>query len=549
MSIKVKELFTGVDVVAAIPPTLLLSAGGIALFCIRRAKLNLERESRAFEFCKEKLASLMRRCSPDDSFDPYKRIQEDAAPNRLDSSEAVQNYIDTAPSAELKELNSGYVSDRLYAILQSISDRNLVRKTPELSDLHELTMQRERGGKSIATFRALAPCILVLGILGTLLGVHNRIADVSTEGITALTEALIPGALAAFFTISVVWSRGGYNRKLSEFISDFDEYTLVTLLNFFQPKAQSETDFENLKQNLQKVCDSRERMECILKGIGRFRAVFCRTEQACAELLKKTQDNMSKMAESLGVAFEKSTPETNISTLLLNMYGVYRGLCNGFSEHLESACRLFSDMEGGFREIYEDLGCKGFQVAESTSAMGKVLPLLHETSEQVCRHASEGFSMSEIGRYVEELKQLDAWLKETPELFAHYRNNVVQINSHDDAIDKTIAQMVGLERKIQRISRETELHYEKIKQDSHAYYSQYKEFLGVEVLSPIADSTGRIPKIKEQRKVYPEGWAGIKMFIKERMMKFRTYYRTVRGGIICACAGVLLIVWYIMVAL
>lgn len=179
--------------------------------------------------------------------DPYDAIVG-CFRTQFDSSAIVQKEI-----CGNEVLHTSYVSDRLYAILSNVSTENLVRKAPPLEDLHELTIQREQGGIATAMFRMLSPSILVLGILGTLLGVHQQLDFVEEKGATVLTQALLPGALAVLSTVVVMGYRGKYNRLLSRFIADFNEYTLRRLLPVFRPISQKQADIENVFNAIKKV--------------------------------------------------------------------------------------------------------------------------------------------------------------------------------------------------------------------------------------------------------------------------------------------------------
>lgn len=132
-----------------------------------------------------------------------------------------------------------YVAERLDAIISAVRKTNRVRMAPSLTDLHNLTMQSEQGKKSTSLFRAITPSVLVLGIFGTLWGVHHflkMVNEVHQDAINQLSQALLPGGGAVLVTIVLIILREYYNKRLSSFIKELDNYTITDLLPFFQPQ-------------------------------------------------------------------------------------------------------------------------------------------------------------------------------------------------------------------------------------------------------------------------------------------------------------------------
>lgn len=187
-------------------------------------------------------------------------------------------------------LRSGYVSDRLFTILGAVNDRNIVRKSPNISDLHGVTEQREEAGKAVSFSRSIAPCLLVMGIFGTMLGIHLTLSDPDQiqhlhQNMKPLSMALIPGALAVFMTIILMFLRGSYNTKWYDFISDFDNYTITDLLPFFQPQKISSAAIDQVIEKSNAAVDAIN-MKAISKAL-----VGCDSFFDMWEALKKFKQN------------------------------------------------------------------------------------------------------------------------------------------------------------------------------------------------------------------------------------------------------------------
>lgn len=246
-----------------------IAAGALVCYAIP----NLKQEDRALEKCRSFFETAQKKIAEQNSktrqqeHDSYldflgycgrlKRGEEGniAEINHFADSKEVPGAIITKEGG--KEVKKpSYVSDRLFVILCATSTANLVRKVPPLTDLHELTQQQERGELSTAAFRALTPAMLVIGILGTLIGVHQQLSDPSfleSGTINRLVSALGPGIMAVLGTIICIVLRGVYNSRYAKYTTQLDEFTLKHLLPFFRPKGELETDAETFDHTMRRI--------------------------------------------------------------------------------------------------------------------------------------------------------------------------------------------------------------------------------------------------------------------------------------------------------
>lgn len=110
---------------------------------------------------------------------------------------------------------------------------------PGLTDMHELTLHNETGRFCTATMNTIISCLLICGILGTLMGVHNVINNTQEAGISAianLSQALEPSQWAVGFTIVLIIFRGIYLAAVEQYMSRLDRFTLERLLPLFTPQ-------------------------------------------------------------------------------------------------------------------------------------------------------------------------------------------------------------------------------------------------------------------------------------------------------------------------
>ena len=524
--------------------TILLSAGVWAPICIWRAKNNLEAEVESFESCKKKLSFLS--ASIQNGKDAYEAVVADASDMIMKSSMDVQQYIYAGVTEDKKVLNTGYVSDRLFAVLQSVNPHNLVRKTPELSDLHELTMQRERSSIATSMFRALAPCILVIGILGTLLGVHNKLDEVSGEpGISALTDALIPGALAVFFTVLVMVFRGYYNRKLSEFISAFDEYTLNTLLILFQPESQSSADTVRLNNVLRDIKLGKKTMEEILYGVKMLYDVSRESENDCVDLLRKTQQNLNSMGEVMDASYKNQEALAELRTSTSRILFAQSQMRHAYYENLAAIKKLLDKAERMFGKVYEELGYKGISYLHGMESLGVALKQFQTASNKLKSHVEASFSMPSVSSSLAELQQLNHHLKMLPDYVLRYMQNENDINAADALIDKKIEEMAALEHRAHVLHSTLTKQFNEVRDDSVAFFEAYRKLQMETVNVKLREYMVKVSHMKERKpKDTPHG---IFVWLKNRMMKLRLFYRRPIGIATMLLLLLLLIVWNLWV--
>ncbi len=142
-----------------------------------------------------------------------------------------------------------YTARRLYIIFCSIDPRrNTVTKIPPLIDLHNLTEQKEHSYLSTWFLTIIPPAVLIVGIAGTLWGIHHALGKEVGQLVSSLPEALRPGMWAVAATILLFIFRGLYQREWSKFTNDFDLFTIKKLVPFFSRKPPSK--LSTLKERL-----------------------------------------------------------------------------------------------------------------------------------------------------------------------------------------------------------------------------------------------------------------------------------------------------------
>lgn len=469
--------------------------------------------------------------------DPYTAAVYDAGlkvGEKLDSSASVQRYLD-----EKHPLRSGYVSDRLFAILSSVNTSNLVRKAPPLEDLHELTLQRERGGISTSIFRMLAPGILVLGILGTLLGVHHQLAEVEEQGVFVLSGALMPGAYAVFFTIIVMVYRGSYNRALSHFVSDFDEYTLTCLLPFFRPVSQSQADMEHLESVMSEVAVSYGKWQELSSSISRYNACVQAYEKFAFSILEGICDSLSaclRMEKRRRAEFKSEQDwQQQVAQFVVSLNKNYVQLSASMDalkkriDETAGVIRQLSDMDAGGTSTRKWEELKAFEQRISQAA-----ERLHD------------FHPENVGQYVSEWTELVDWMKkDLPKELERYKKRVKKIDELDGNIDTNIENYLGAEYVtiLGRLLTRLEQRYALLLESSDrlkAAVCDDRKFVK-ERLEDWKTKLYQMPSTNDGvSREYPTGLKGLRLRLKDIMMKWE---RTPRLRGLYTLLWVATIVW------
>lgn len=121
------------------------------------------------------------------------------------------------------------------------------KKLPSMSDLHEITLHRELSNWDSAGLNTIISFLLILGILGTLTGVHGVLASDVYELLYAdkygiklqeLAPALSPSAFAVLGTVLLMICRAWYLRVVDSYLGLLDEVTMKSILPGLSQKME-----------------------------------------------------------------------------------------------------------------------------------------------------------------------------------------------------------------------------------------------------------------------------------------------------------------------
>lgn len=201
----------------------------------------------------------------------------------------VSSTLRTWYNTETKKRCRYHLSKRIDTMLQSLeNDPTKAKELPELHDLHELTLQDELGYASSAALRTVISFLLILGILGTLTGVHSVVASESDTPLTsAMASALLPSMLAVGSTVVLMLLRGVYSAKVDAFLEELDFYTMTVLSPRLQPASDTQRNREELKKAIDTFSKNADKIK------------------TASDDLKTHTDELSNGIKEFGEAMEK----------------------------------------------------------------------------------------------------------------------------------------------------------------------------------------------------------------------------------------------------
>lgn len=124
------------------------------------------------------------------------------------------------------------------------------REVPGLQDLHELTMQSELSRTCSSGMNTIISFLLILGILGTLTGVHGVIQE-SVNDVSQLAPALEPSQWAVGFTVFLLLLRGVYLCMVDRYVYRLDKLTADCLRPALSPGKSEDSESEQALQKME----------------------------------------------------------------------------------------------------------------------------------------------------------------------------------------------------------------------------------------------------------------------------------------------------------
>lgn len=187
------------------------------------------------------------------------------------------------------------------------------RVLPELNDLHDISLHTELSRKDSAWVSTILSFLLVLGIFGTLTGVHAFLGHGSriSENLPDLALALLPSAFAVLGTIVLICLRSAYLRRVQFCISRLDELTMSVIIPvLFEVQHGISTQQNTLEVAIDQLPDIPDEQPTGETSVSRFNA----EDEEMRGLVARVDTICSPNAQSEVSLFE-ITEKTDVSQL------------------------------------------------------------------------------------------------------------------------------------------------------------------------------------------------------------------------------------------
>ena len=227
-----------------------------------------------------------------------------------------------------------------------------IQKLPSLAELSEFSFQAARTTFAMRCVMITFSSMLILGILGTLCGVHASVDAGIDNDIRVLTPAFIPSATAALMTIVLMTLRGSYRRILVKLVTQIDLYTLNTLIPCLQPDSMSEITSRVLSDSMRELWSH---LDLLKNSMNSVRKVTDTAKEKTNPFFSML-DNISTLLPNIKNHVELySSQVTEMKTLADKIAKCYRGIQSGLralsTQEAASVDKLSHEMDALAQDV------------------------------------------------------------------------------------------------------------------------------------------------------------------------------------------------------
>lgn len=243
--------------------------------------------------------------------------------------------------------------------------RDRAQALPALDALRTHTTEIAEGGKASAFLSVTASSLLILGIGGTLYGVHASLANQVDENIHLLLHAFKPGVCAVFSTVILSLLSGLRNKLLLQVLTKLDRYTLDTLIPCLQPNSALEltsgelaSPISTFSNHIRSLRHSGEELQNQAESLHQLSQEHQLQRKDFTSLLDTAETN-------LNILRARHTVLQNASDLIQTRCKQLQAYCEDEKEQTERLCNLirsisqnltfYSDRYKNLKKILEDV--------------------------------------------------------------------------------------------------------------------------------------------------------------------------------------------------
>lgn len=314
---------------------------------------------------------------------------------------------------------------RLETIRDSIrTDKS--RVMPSLRDLHSLSLQDEMSRTSTCWMRTVISVLLIMGILGTLSGVHGVVGGHHSGNINVadLGSALKPSMCAVFFTVILTWIKGWYVALLDGYLEKLDLFTMTEIVPALQPVSDVHIKTVELSGGLKKMSENADKLEAVIRDM---------------EALQKRID--SSVAQADRFAGELDGMKEDLSTAKKQLVNVQASIA-GRNKELSDLIRAAESTDERFKVAVNDVK----RYLEEVETRCREVKPQYETLIHNLQTAAEDvqvgrITMREMAGKAEEMAAMGRLVNE-------YETTLSELSGDAMLIRNTMAEMERLKEEI-----------------------------------------------------------------------------------------------------
>lgn len=168
---------------------------------------------------------------------------------------------------------------------------------PSLNDLHRLSARQLSTGWAASLLRLLSSVLLIIGICGTLWGVHSALSGSESHILRNLPNALEPSKWAVLSTVFLLSLRAYYERCAEKLLCRMDTLTMTRLMPCLQQGDTFERTLNDFSQDIKAFSSTMQGYAKASETMRQFSQSFSATAKGVRKLEKDMNDTLNAMAE------------------------------------------------------------------------------------------------------------------------------------------------------------------------------------------------------------------------------------------------------------
>lgn len=167
---------------------------------------------------------------------------------------------------------------------------------PSLNDLHRLSARQLSTGWAASLLRLLSSVLLIIGICGTLWGVHSALSGSESHILRNLPNALEPSKWAVLSTVFLLSLRAYYERCAEKLLCRMDKLTMTRLMPCLQQGDTFERTLNDFSHDIKAFSSTMQGYAAASDAMRQFSQSFSETAKGVRKLEKNMNDTLNAMA-------------------------------------------------------------------------------------------------------------------------------------------------------------------------------------------------------------------------------------------------------------